>query len=245
MSFILDALKKSETDRQRQNRLESAYIPDSNQKPGNSRWLTVAVVLLAVNVLVLTIVLLRPANEQPAQPVEQQIPPSSAQPAESAPTPVEQEPSFREMVSEAKRVQQTAPQPAQSAPQTVQQPPVTTSEPVASTQQPAQTYEAPAETFEAPAETFQPPPPATAGTASEAAIYKTFNEARAEGLIDIPDLRIDIHVYADSPTDRFVFINMNRYKERSTLSEGPVVTEIVPEGVVMEYGGTRFLLPRE
>lgn len=78
-----------------------------------------------------------------------------------------------------------------------------------------------------------------------AAVYPTFNEVRAEGIVDLPPLRIDIHVYSENAADRFVFINMNRHKERSTLSEGPQILEIVPEGVVLEYRGTRFVLPRE
>jgi len=38
---------------------------------------------------------------------------------------------------------------------------------------------------------------------------------------------------------------MSKYKERATLTEGPTVKEITPEGVILEYGGTDFLLPRE
>ena len=59
------------------------------------------------------------------------------------------------------------------------------------------------------------------------------------------ELRIDIHVYSETPVDRFVFINMTKYKENAILSEGPVVAEIVPDGVILDYQGVRFLLPRE
>jgi hypothetical protein len=38
---------------------------------------------------------------------------------------------------------------------------------------------------------------------------------------------------------------MVRHREKSRLAEGPVVQEITPEGVILDYRGTRFLLPRE
>ena len=75
--------------------------------------------------------------------------------------------------------------------------------------------------------------------------HKTFNEVRVNGSVQLPELHLDIHVYSEIPVDRFVFINMSKYKENATLSEGPLVAEIVPEGVILDYRGTRFLLPRE
>ena len=73
----------------------------------------------------------------------------------------------------------------------------------------------------------------------------TFNDLRARGVLRLPDMHLDIHVYSSEPEDRFVFVNMSKYKERATLDEGPVVREITPDGVILEYLGKRFLLPRE
>jgi general secretion pathway protein B len=61
----------------------------------------------------------------------------------------------------------------------------------------------------------------------------------------LPDLHLDIHVYSDIREDRFVFINMSKQRENSKLTEGPVVKEILPEGVILEYQGTSFLLTRD
>ena len=61
----------------------------------------------------------------------------------------------------------------------------------------------------------------------------------------MPELHVDIHVYSESPGDRFVFINMSKHNEGSRLSEGPLVEEITPEGVVLSMNGTTFLLPRD
>jgi len=60
----------------------------------------------------------------------------------------------------------------------------------------------------------------------------------------LPDLHLDLHVYADRPQDRFVMINMHRLGEGDALPSGVQVETIRPDGVVMIYHGTRFLLPR-
>ena len=73
----------------------------------------------------------------------------------------------------------------------------------------------------------------------------TLDELRLAGTTQLPELHLDIHVYAEEPAERFVFVNMNKHREGSRLDEGPVVSEITPEGVVLEHQGRRFLLPRE
>ena len=49
MSFILDALKKSETERQNQGKAEFADVPSSADGPRAPRWLWPLGALLAVN----------------------------------------------------------------------------------------------------------------------------------------------------------------------------------------------------
>ena len=87
--------------------------------------------------------------------------------------------------------------------------------------------------------------PQPAPTPSVTEGLPTFNDLRASGRLQLPDMHLDIHVYSGQPADRFVFVNMSKYKESATLSEGPRISEIVPDGVVLDYMGTRFLLPRE
>ena len=60
MSFILDALKKSETERQKQNTPGFADVPDATSPPRAPRWLWVLGGLLAINLVVLLGVMLRP-----------------------------------------------------------------------------------------------------------------------------------------------------------------------------------------
>ena len=93
MSFILDALKKSETDRQQQGPSDFANVPSSNESPRTPRWLWVLAVLLAVNLVVLLGVLLRDDTPQEV-PQSVQAPPADPEPAAAS--------SFSERIQEAR-----------------------------------------------------------------------------------------------------------------------------------------------
>ena len=69
MSFILDALKKSETDRQQQAPAAFATVPSSDGNPRVPRWLLLLGALLAINLIVLLGMLLRSDDDPPAQAV--------------------------------------------------------------------------------------------------------------------------------------------------------------------------------
>ena len=205
MSFILDALKKSETERQEQTGAEFSNVPSSSGDPQSFKWLWILALLLIVNVVVLLGILMREekAPDTPA-PVEH--------------TPVEQSPSasssFEDRVAEA-RQNQPAPDPT-----TTEAMPL----PTANT---------------APVET----PPQT--VSQSRARLMTIDELRLNGTLVLPELHIDIHVYAEDPAERFVFINMKKHRENSQLDEGPVVAEITTDGVILKHQGSTFLLPRE
>jgi general secretion pathway protein B len=79
----------------------------------------------------------------------------------------------------------------------------------------------------------------------QTATLPTIYEVVADGSIVLPELHLDIHVFSEVPADRFVFINMSKQREQSQLSEGPLVEEITPDGVVLAYRGKSFLLPRD
>ena len=187
--------------------------------------------LLLINVVVLLIVFLKPeqANVDPLLP-------TTADTADR--DEVEKSDTFRDLVANARDRQTSSPvtNNAAATQAAVTAAPATNN--AATTQAPVTT--APATNSESAAVQLPAPVPTTSNVA-----YKTFNEARADGSIQLPDLHLDLHVFDGRPGDRFVFINMNRYGENATLDEGPLVTEIVPEGVILEYLGTRFLLPRQ
>ena len=80
------------------------------------------------------------------------------------------------------------------------------------------------------------------GTASGVPLYR---DAALQPGTHIPELRLDLHVFAALPQNRFVMINMHKLHEGDSLPEGARVESITPEGAVMSANGTRFLLPRQ
>ncbi len=224
MSFILDALRKSENERQQQSDAEFATVPSGSDNPAPPRWLWVLGALLIVNVVVVTGLLLRPdapaADSPAAQTMPETAPETSAsnRPAvrnvlESAPeTSAAPEQSFADRVDAARQNQPVRTTPAP--------------EPAVETSTPQPAYVAPAQT-------------------GEAFLLPSMQEVVANGTLQLPPMHIDIHVYSDTPGDRFVFINMNKYREGERLDEGPVVREITREGVALEHRGTEFFLSRD
>jgi hypothetical protein len=81
------------------------------------------------------------------------------------------------------------------------------------------------------------------GTESGVPLYQ--DAATAAGGASIPQLRLDLHVYAAKPQDRFALINMHKLHEGDSTPDGVRVETITPDGVIMSHNGTRFLLPRE
>lgn len=210
MSFILDALKKSEAERQRKSTPGFADIPGARERTGAPRWLWAVGGLLAINLAVLVTLLLRPGmHAEPTAAVTQRLElPGAEQPA----------PAVSELVSAAKEERRAAEAAAAAAP---------------ARREPAVREPVPQLVAEAPTA----PPPVDLNTLS------TFQQLRAAGTLALPDLHVDLHVYGEEPADRFVVINMSRYKEGKTLAEGPRVVEILASGIVLEHRGTTFFLP--
>jgi general secretion pathway protein B len=102
MSFILDALKKSEAERQRKSVPGFADIPDARSTPRSQRWWWVVGGLLALNAAVLLGVFYLPARTEPpvAEPVRQAvILPEAVDRTAPATSPA----AFSDIVAEARR----------------------------------------------------------------------------------------------------------------------------------------------
>jgi len=210
MSFILDALKKSESDRQQQNAPGISAVPAGTVKATVPRWLWALIILLVVNLLVLTVVLIKPATS----PVPTAI---VSKPAAARAAIPEADPLPKVAPATVRRDIPPQIEPKEAPPRTTEtRPPVDQHQTVVRA-------------------------PVQAGTDAQT----TFNDLRASGNLSLPDLNVDIHVYSEQPADRFIFINMNQYRENATLAEGPVLREITPEGAILEYAGAVFLLPRD
>lgn len=232
MSFILDALKKSENERQQQASTEFAAIPAAAAEPGAPRWIWVLIGLLVVNIAIVAIAMLRNETASPTaslpSPVETQQQVEAAQPVEAAPVEVADdsasEPSFAERIDTAARSRPTPRRQSAPAPQQTSN---------SASREPRER------------EAGQATGPQAPVSDTSAKALPTLNEIRLNDGVDLPDLHIDIHVYSERPQDRFVFINMQKHQEGTVLAAGPRVDEITPDGVVLDYKGTRFVLPRE
>lgn len=55
-------------------------------------------------------------------------------------------------------------------------------------------------------------------------------------------LRLDVHVFAGQPADRFVLINLKKYHQGQQLQEGPRLDEITSDGVILSFQGEKFRL---
>jgi hypothetical protein len=76
-------------------------------------------------------------------------------------------------------------------------------------------------------------------------VLPSINQINLTGAQALPELHLDVHVYATKAGDRFVYINMRKYHEGNSLPEGPLVEHIRRDGVVLNYQGLRFILPRQ
>lgn len=212
MSFILDALKKSESERQRQASPTLADVARPVARQKTPAWMWVLGALLVFNVAVLLGIYFRPdvapVTEPPATLTDEQAPVTTP-------------------------AQQTAPQP------------------VITPRQETRPLSAEADTAivaDADSAADASPPVSVAATqtqADEFDSYPTYATLVANGSLQGTDLHVDIHVYSDVAADRFVFINMNKYREGQQLVDGPRVIAITPDGVILQQDTHRFLLPRE
>ena len=223
MSFILDALKKSEIERQRQSMPGLVDAPTSLRRGRLPVWAIILGCLLAINIVVLIVVLTRGAGPSVASTSGHNSPPASMPP------------SVDEHFS-----------PLGSAP--VYAPEIPVPPAAASSNESAQPPSAPRVIAQRAApRTLRRPDPVLVDEepAENDEVLPSISEINLTGDQALPEMHLDVHVYATKPADRFVYINMRKYKEGSTLQEGPVLERIRRDGVVLNYRGLRFILPRQ
>jgi general secretion pathway protein B len=222
MSFILDALRKSETQRQRQaapSLAEAQYHVNEKQR---SIWFPILLAVLAVNLVILAYVFLGNSRDADDNALGTGSPPPGrvelrpASPAEEAPVTTEarsRKPLSAELVKPAT-------------------PTVLPAEPAVNSGDFATNPDSSALTSK-----FEPVP--------ELGNLPRMQQLITSGQLSLSPLHIDIHVYAGNPEKRFIFINMNKYREGDQLEEGPMVEEITNTGVILGHQGNRFTLDRE
>jgi len=245
MSFILDALKKSENERQRQVGPSLADVQVSQRRTNKPWWAVAVGALLVLNLGVLLVVLMRDGDAKSSPPqaahdsaatndarAGNQVPlPASASrmPRGNPPVAASTDPAAHSLADEAGNAEQSAgvsANPTLAAAGNVPDgPPM------------VRPIQAPAV---APATI---PPQAEAQSAQEE-VLPTPMDLAASGT-SLPELHLDIHVYSAKPAERFVFVNMRKYTEGQVLKEGPTLERITSEGAILNHQGLRYLLPRQ
>jgi general secretion pathway protein B len=217
MSFILDALKKSEIERQRQSVPGLMDTRSGTRRRRLPLWAAALGLLLGINLVVLALVLWN--KSAPSAPAPR-APDSVAPPAPAA---APAQPPVAEHFSPLDTSPVYAPEIPEAATEGARKTAVHAvrhSDPILSDQ----SAEPPAESQE---------------------VLPSISEINLTGAQALPDLHLDVHVYATNPADRFVYINMRKYHEGAALTEGPRVERIRRDGVVLNYQGLRFILQRQ
>ena len=233
MSYILEALKKSEQERQlgAVPRPEAAVAATRVASRSRWPWLLSAVLLLNAGILLLLV--LRPA----------------APPVASAPVPA------AGSLAGAGQDAEQMPPPADPPEKSVAQPPQS---PVAAQPQPR-----PEPTPEPVPEPVSEPAPAAVATAPAPGSVQWmqrpegaespapaapraphWDELGASEKNGLNRPRLDVHVYAEASAQRFVLIDLKRYREGERLDNGGRLVAITPEGVIIEARGIRYRIGR-
>jgi general secretion pathway protein B len=261
MSFILDALRKSEHDRQREKGPGLAEVAVAAPRPKTNVWAAAAIALLLVNLVGVGVLLLHRASAPAPQPGNVA---AAAAPAPTAAT-VAPPPATADAAPHAS-VTRTMPQPQ------LREPPPPAAYP--SERNPLEREVSGQQGMDsamaARAASVPAGPPAVSRTAAPprgSVVYEPLPEAVARQAIaaepapvaesqqsrlpnagdaaasgGMPNLHLDLHVYSPRPQERFVFVNSHKYREGDTLAEGPVIEQITQSGAVLSYRGNRFIL---
>jgi general secretion pathway protein B len=228
MSFILDALRKSENERQQSAVPGIARIPIAPPRSVLPRWAGALIALLALSVLVLGAAWWRSLTSEPAR-----VAGTASAPAADTAQP--------RSVAAALRGEDAMPRTAEDPrPAAVRSEPPATS--ALTTLAVPTRARAPA-TTEAPSGSVTSLPTASAPPRSGTPVnlLPTLSELQSDGVM-LPELRLELHAYSANSAQRFVFINGRRYAEGETLPEGPRLVAITPELAVLSYGGAEFTL---
>ena len=192
MSFILDALRKAESER---NRNAAPVLMDARIAPprrGLPGWAVGLGVVLLLNLGLLAWLLGRSqAPEAPTPAAAPSIAAEATAPARAEPPPP------------------AAPPPAPDAATVALAPPHASG-------------------------------PSLAATGDEESLPE-LRELRDAG-VPLPELALNLHMYAPAPANRSVLLNGQRAREGDYLANGVKVERITPQAVILEASGRRFRL---
>ena len=236
MSYILDALKKAESERTLGS-IPNVHAPTPNAAvetdgPAWRNWLPWSLAAAALAVLLLGLAWLQPWR--PATPVAPAPTPAPLEivAAPAIPAPVEAP------------APAPVPPPAQLKPEPIAPRPISPSPP----QRPAK----PAPLAAAPkavAKTETPPATTASVPAKEAAPVAAPSEEVSIGSVrdlpqniqaELPAIVVNGYIYAKTPSDRSVLMNQKLLHEGDQVAPGLVLEKMLPKGAILSYKGYRY-----
>ncbi|MHB1620209.1 MAG: general secretion pathway protein GspB [Sulfuricella sp.] len=233
MSYILEALKKSDQQRQRgaTPTLPTAQVAAAAPKqPVFLYYGLLAAALLGAGIL---IGWLRPWQaEQPApatEPIAAKSPISISH--QTAPAPLPEPPEG------ARKTTQELP-PPNSTPAAQPAPRVAAMKPDIPAPAKAETHSASPRTAAAPAS--MPEKPAGPADAAQEQRAILMSELPLPIQQEIPAMTIQLHAYSSKPKDRLVSINDRMLREGESLTPDLRLEQITPDGLIFSYKGYRF-----
>jgi general secretion pathway protein B len=264
MSYILNALRKSERERQAMQPVTATDRISIEQPPARQGLAKVIVVLVFINVAILAYFLgIAPhlpqgisavggKGEQEAVSSVKSNPPVVS--AGNAPTPSKATPAAK--ISEP-RNQTPAPEkpvaPKKPAPEPVK-PSIAAAQPVKSVptasleptmpSKPKAIAEAASIAPQPPAEATQPEVKKPAAIARPQNTLPTLQDLPPDVRQSLPSLTLNVFSYSSTPAERFVMIDMVKYVPGQTIKNQVELQEILEDGIVVRYEGRVFKINR-
>jgi len=240
MSYILEALRKSDKQRQRGTAptlLTAQATVAAPRQPAVLWYVLLGGALVGAGIVVGWLRPWQPEQPAPATaPVAAAKPPASS-PRQTAPAPLPVSPEI------AGKPEQEQP-PAQKSTSAARPAPVPTGAVI------KQDLPAPART-----EMQRAPPKAVAAVPKQAATPKSASvntgAAQEPSVVtmaelplpiqqEIPGMSIAVHAYSSQPRDRLVSINDRLLREGMSVAPGLTLEQITPDGMIFSYKGYRF-----
>lgn len=255
MSFILNALRKSEQERQAlqsETVTDKILLPQSPQNRSNTT--RILVFLFIVNVLVIAGIVWFVRNNLMSTPDARAptISPSlSAQNVKLEPKAIAKstqpkrhaQKAESEITSIAELIDEEKPEPA---PVPLPVKPVITKKTAADTiKQPASTNNSELQIQTtpviAPAANVEPDKPETIPAIKDIPLL---SDLPFEFRQTLPKFTINVFVYSQDPEERFIMIDMVKYKPGQQIKDAMLLKEILPDGFVIDYQNRVFKIRR-
>ncbi|TPQ28246.1 general secretion pathway protein GspB [Methylomonas koyamae] len=259
MSYILNALRKSERERQASQPDTVASRIVLQQAPERQAAAKIIAALLAVNAAILAYFLgIAPrmtAHDTPPPATSIQLPPqplaesNRPDPADRLPLPAKPTPKAKPepahvaaTAAAVKPVEAKKPPLEPVKPAAVQPPPDPV---VAAKPLPEPGVPSPAAQAAPPIrETVTEPVPAAAPLPAKPAL-QALEDLPADVRQSLPALPINVYSYSPVPAERFVMIDMVKYVPGQMIKDRLELKQIMEDGIVVNYGGHLFKIKRQ